>query len=111
MTRDESNQRATQDCLESHKGPGSSLPIYAQCNPGVAHSTAEKAQGQKSPVIFSLWIIAHQAPLSGKNTRVGCHAFLQGIFPTQGSNLYLLCLLHWQVGSLPLVPPGKPPHG
>ena len=22
----------------------------------------------------------------GKNTRVGCHAFLQGIFPTQGSN-------------------------
>ena len=53
MTRDESNQRATQDCLESHKGPGSSLPIYAQCNPGVAHSTAEKAQGQKSPVIFS----------------------------------------------------------
>ena len=33
---------------------------------------------------------------------------LQGIFQTQGSNLYLLRLLHWQVGSLPLVPPGKP---
>ena len=32
-------------------------------------------------------------------TRVGCHFLLQGIFPTQGSNL---CLLHWQVGSLPL---------
>ena len=27
----------------------------------------------------------------------------------QGSNLCLLCLLHWQAGSLPLVPPGKPP--
>ena len=27
----------------------------------------------------------------GKNTRVGCHAFLQGIFPTQGSNPGLLC--------------------
>ena len=26
---------------------------------------------------------------SGKNTRVGCHSFLQGIFPTQGSNLGL----------------------
>ena len=26
----------------------------------------------------------------GKNTRVGCHAFLQGIFPTQGSNPGLL---------------------
>ena len=28
---------------------------------------------------------------SGKNTRVGCYFRLQGIFPTQGSNL---CLLH-----------------
>ena len=26
----------------------------------------------------------------GKNTGVGCHAFLQGIFPTEGSNLGLL---------------------
>ena len=30
------------------------------------------------------------------------------LFPTQGSNPHLLCLLHWQPGSLPLVPPGKP---
>ena len=30
---------------------------------------------------------------SGKNTGVGCHFPLQGIFPTQGSNLHLLCLL------------------
>ena len=45
---------------------------------------------------------------SSKNTEVGCHFLLQGIFPTQGSNLSLLCLLPWQVGSLPLVPPGKP---
>ena len=37
----------------------------------------------------------------GKNTGVGCHALLQ-IFPTQGSNPSLLCLLHWQAGSLPL---------
>ena len=29
----------------------------------------------------------------------------QGIFLTQGSNLHLL---HWQTGSLPLVPPGTP---
>ena len=27
---------------------------------------------------------------------------LQGIFPTQGLNAYLLHLLHWQVDSLPL---------
>ena len=34
--------------------------------------------------------------------------FSRGIFLTQGLNLHLLCLLHWQVGSLPLAPPGKP---
>ena len=42
-----------------------------------------------------------------KNTGVGCHALLQGIFPTRRSNPCLLCLLHWQAGSLPLEPPGK----
>ena len=39
---------------------------------------------------------------------MGCHALLQGIFPTQGSNPRLLHFLHWQEGSLPLAPPGKP---
>ena len=33
---------------------------------------------------------------------------IQGFFPTQGSNLRLLHLLHWQASSLPLAPPGKP---
>ena len=42
---------------------------------------------------------------------MGCHALLQGIFPTQGSNPQLLSLLHWQAGSLPLAPPGKPVRG
>ena len=40
------------------------------------------------------WTVAHQAPLSmdllGKNTGVGGHFLLQGIFPTQGSNSGLL---------------------
>ena len=36
------------------------------------------------------------------------HALLQGIVLTQGLNSHLLHLLHWQVGSLPLQPPGKP---
>ena len=35
----------------------------------------------------------------GENTGVGCHFFLQGIFPTQGLNP---SLLHWQEDSLPL---------
>ena len=60
-----------------------------------------------------LWAVACQAPLSMGFSRqewdagVGCHFLLQGIFPTQGSNLSLLCLLHWQESSLPLAPPGK----
>ena len=38
-----------------------------------------------------------------KNTGLGCHFLLQGIFPTQGSNPCLLCLLHWQMDSLTLL--------
>ena len=34
----------------------------------------------------------------GKNTEVGCHFLLQGIFPTQRSNPRLLLLLHWLGG-------------
>ena len=44
----------------------------------------------------------------GKNTGMGCCALLQGTFLTQKSNLYLLCLLHWQVSSLPLALPFAP---
>ena len=33
----------------------------------------------------------------------------QGIFPTQVSNLHLLCLLHWQVDSSTTEPPGNLP--
>ena len=32
-------------------------------------------------------------------------SFYGGIFPTEGSNLHLLSLLHWQVDSLPTAPP------
>ena len=39
----------------------------------------------------------------GKNTGVVCHALFQGIFPTQGWNQCLLHLLHWEMGSLPIV--------
>ena len=40
------------------------------------------------PVDGSLPICAWGSP--GKNTAVGCHALLQGILPTQGSNLLSL---------------------
>ena len=54
------------------------------------------------------WTVAHQSSVHemfSKNTRVGCHFLLQGIFPTKGLNL---CLLHLQVDSLPLFHLGSP---
>ena len=36
----------------------------------------------------------------GENTGVGCHTLFEGIYLTQGWNLCLLRLLHWQAGSL-----------
>ena len=59
----------------------------------------------------TLWTVSCQVPpsmgFSRQGYSVGCHALLQGIFPTQVWNPGLLCLLHWQAGSLPLTPPGK----
>ena len=43
----------------------------------------------------------------GRNTEVSFHSLLQGIFPIQGLSQSLLCLLHGQVASLSLIPPGK----
>ena len=46
--------------------------------------------------LFGLW------NFPGKNTRVGYHFLLQGIFPTQGSKPSVLHFLHWQADSLQL---------
>ena len=58
------------------------------------------------------WTVVHQAPLSmefsKKNPGMGSHSLLQGIFPTQGSILCLLRLLHWQMDSFPLCHLGSP---
>ena len=51
-------------------------------------------------LFVTLWSVACLAPLSMgflvKNTGVGCCFLIQGIFLTQGSNLCLLCLLHYR---------------
>ena len=52
------------------------------------------------------WSIAHQAPLSmkfpGKNTGVGCHFLLQGLFLTQGvSCLGRQILYYWTTWEAP----------
>ena len=59
---------------------------------------------------MTLWTVRGQVPPSVGFSRhtVGCCALLLGIFPTQELNPRLLNLLHWQGGSLPLAPAGKP---
>ena len=64
--------------------------------------TLSRPHGLKSARLLSPW------EFPGKNTGVGCHFLLQGIVLTQGLNLSLLNLLHWQADSLPLNHQGKP---
>ena len=63
-------------------------------------------------LFVTLWTAAHQASLSMGFSRQeywsGLPFPIQRIFPTQGLNRCLLCLLHWQAGSLPLALPVKP---
>ena len=53
---------------------------------------------------YGLWPTRLLCPWNfpGKNTGVGCHFLLQGIFPSQGTNPSLLWLLHWPTDSLSL---------
>ena len=59
-----------------------------------------------------LWIATCHTPLSvgfsDENTGTGCRFLLQDIFPTQGLNPHLLCLLHWQANSFTTEPLGGP---
>ena len=57
-----------------------------------------------SVVSDSLW----PNELYSSNIEVVSLSLFQGIFPTQGLNLHLLWLLHWQVDSLPLRQLGSP---
>ena len=63
------------------------------------------------PVTHTPWTVARQAPLSmdfsGKNTGVGCHSLLQGIFPAQGKNPRFSAP---QADSFPSEPPSETCH-
>ena len=64
---------------------------------------AQSCQTLSNPMDCSLPGSSVHEDSPGKNTGVHCHALLQGIFPTQGSNPGLLCctwILYW---------PGQPP--
>ena len=78
---------------------GQKRPLACVCANSLQSCPTLRPCGLQPTRILSPW----DSP--GKNTRVGCHDLLQGIFHTQGSNLHLL---HCQAGSLPLAPPGNP---
>ena len=49
-----------------------------------------------NPMDYSPLVSSVLGDSPGKTTVMSCPALLQGIFPTQGSNLHFLCPLHWQ---------------
>ena len=89
-----------------HKTSHSTPLIVNKCIHAKSH--------QLYPTLWvGLWVIPNYShPGSCVNeilqARVVCHFLLQGIFPTEGLNPHLLCLLHLQAGSLPLHHLGSP---
>ena len=61
---------------------------------------------QTCPSLCDPLDLAHQTPcvwdFPGKNSKMGCHFLLQGIFLIQGSNSCLRHFQNWQTYSLPL---------
>ena len=57
-------------------------------------------------LFVTLWTIARQALLFMEFSRQEYWSALPGPPPGDLPNSGILCLLHWQVGPLPLAPPG-----
>ena len=70
-----------------------------------AHPVPQSCLTLCNPMDYSLPGSFCPQGFPGKNTGVGCHFLLQGIFPIQGSNPRLL---HGQGGSFPLSHLGNP---
>ena len=68
--------------------------VYISCS---VMSDSLRIHGPQPAMLLCPW------EFPGKNTGVGCHFLLQGIFMIHGSNSHLL---HWQADSLPLSHPG-----
>ena len=80
--------------------------IVLQCSVGFCHTTTQISHAVLccAQSLSSLPGCSVCGVSSGKTTGVSCHALLQGIFPSQGSNPMSPSL---QVSSLPSEPPGK----
>ena len=69
----------------------------------ICMSDSQRPGGLQPTRLFCPW------NFPGKNTGVGCHFILLGIFQTQGPHLHLLHLLYWQADSFTTTtwePPG-----
>ena len=67
----------------------------------------DSPQSCLNPMNYSLPVSSIHGDSPGKNTGVGCHVLLPGIFLTQGMDTGIFCPLNWQVGSSKLAPPRK----
>ena len=65
-------------------------PILPQC----AHAQSPSIVSLCNPMGCSPLASSVQKIVKARNAGVGCHALIQGIFPTQRLNLHLLRLLH-----------------
>ena len=94
-------------CL-SHSGCGTLLWLSLQTNASPkgkterAYSVTQLCLTLRDSTDCGLPGSSEHGIFPGKNTRVGCHFLLQGIFLTWRSNPRLLHLLPWQADSLPL---------
>ena len=96
------NQGIAKEIPGNYLWMGGNFPLY-----GRSGFCSSSRACMCSVVPDSLWLLCPW-DFPSKNTGVGCHFLLQGIFPIQESNLDLLCLLHWHVGGLfTTEPPGE----
>ena len=76
------------------------VTVVSTCSVTLVVSDSSRSHGPWPTMLLCPW----DAPC--KNTGLAISSS-RGIFQTQGSNPSLFRLLHWQLGSLPLEPPGS----
>ena len=118
LFKTQSSRKPRQHPAHSCPHPSPGVPSAGPSSSIAQHLVSLELEGVLScsshvQLLATPWTVAHRLLCpwdhTGKSTGVDCRALLQGIFLTQGWNLCLLRLLHWQAGSFPLAPPEKPP--
>ena len=82
---------------ERRPGVGNGSPLQYSCLENPTDRGAHTLNFQSSVSVVVLCpTLRNPRGFPSKNTGMGCHFLLQGIFLTQGSNSSLSYLLHWQ---------------